>query len=160
MKKQRKAKASLRKKKRQRAKNKRLREKGISIPADYAENKNGEQDQEEAKPVKDSLHYSFKTASEDKFIVISFLKVNPITTDSILIKFPNKGNEISYYDKQLLKSYIDSNKTESISIIKVREHIGTEKDNQHRNKQVTPIRQNIADYFIELGIPSEKIRLK
>jgi hypothetical protein len=160
MKKQRKAKASLRKKKRQRAKNKRLREKGITNSSDYVETQEVEQKQEESKPTKDSVHYSFKTPSDDKFIIIKFFRINPTSTDSVSIRYPDKGSDISYYDKQILKSYLDSSNTKEISIVHVREHIGSTKNNQHQNKQVTPLKRRIGDYFIELGIPSEKIELK
>ncbi|MBP7810349.1 MAG: hypothetical protein KA163_13725 [Bacteroidia bacterium] len=155
-----KGKASLRKKKRQRAKNKRLREKGNVKQSDYVENNTQQQNQEDPTPIKDSLHYSFKTTAEDKFIIIKFFKISPAISDSILIRYPDKGQEITYYDKQIIKSYLDSNKTEEISIVNVKEHVGSETENVHRNKQITPLKQSIGNYFIELGIPPEKIRLK
>jgi len=75
--KQRKAKASLRKKKRQRAKNKRLREKGITVP---------DIDSEEQTVKKDTLKYRFKALSEDKYIIISFSRKNPNKTESIFVR--------------------------------------------------------------------------
>ena len=160
MKKQRKSRASARKKKRQRARNKRAREKGnvVSKP-NYSESNTQENKNEEPPAKKDSLKYSFTTVSEDKYIVIKFFKTDPPKVDSILIKYPDDGDEISAYDKQTLKNYVDSNKVEKIAFINLREHVGTKEEDKHKNKHITPIKRNILDYFIQLGVPREKIRV-
>ncbi len=161
MKKQRKSKASARKKKRQRAKNKRAREKGNAVSKpNYSEGKTEENKTEEPQAKKDSLKYSFTTQSEDKYIIIKFSKSDPEKKDSILIKYPEDGDEISAYDKQTLKNYVDSNKVKKIALINVREHVGTKEEDKHRNKHITPIKRTISDYFIQLGVPREKISFK
>ena len=160
MKKQRKAKATSRKKKRQRAKNKRLREKGIIVKqSDYADESKPTKN-EESKPTRDTTHYSFKTPQEDQYVIIRFSNINPDKTDSIFVRYNKKGDDVLDYDKQILKMYLDSNGVVKITLVRIKEHVGSAKDNEHRNKQVTPIKRNIANYFIELGIPPEKIQLK
>ena len=94
-----------------------------------------------------------------KKLVIKFSKADPEKKDSILIKYPEDGNEISAYDKQTLKNYIDSNKVK-IALINLREHIGTKEEDKYRNKHITPLKQNISNYFIQLGVPREKISFK
>ena len=149
-KKQRKARASLRKKKRQRAKNKRLREKGITIP---------DIDSEEATVKKDTLKYKFKALSEDRYVIISFNKKEPIKTDSIYVRYNADGDDVLDYDKQIIKAYLDSNKVENISLINVREHFGDAKEDQQENKHTSITKEHVAMYFMKLGIPREKIRL-
>ena len=150
MKKQRKARASLRKKKRQRAKNKRLREKGIVVPDNNSTTDAGET------PVKrDSLKYSFRTLQEDRYIIISFNKKEPVKTDSIFVRYNEDGDDVLDYDKQFIKTYLDSNKVENITLINVREHFGGKKEYQHTS--IT--KEHIAMYFMKLGIPREKIKL-
>lgn len=156
MKKQRKSKASARKKKRQRARNKREREKGRVIKKpNYSE---GSADEPQVK--KDSLHYSFASNAEDQYIIIKFNKIDPDKKDSVLIKYPDKGDEISNYDKQVLKNYVDSNKIEKIALINIREHIGTKEEDRYKNKHTSPVKRNLTNYFILLGIPPQKIICK
>jgi hypothetical protein len=157
MKKQRKARASLRKKKRQRAKNKRLSKKGnkASKPGyDY-------EDKDEPKTVKkDSLKYSFSSEVKEEYIVIRFTRKDKEKADSILVKYPENGNEISAYDKQLLKMYVDSNKVENIEQIKIREHTGSKEEDEHLGKHSSPVKRKLSEFFIELGIAQERIKLK
>jgi hypothetical protein len=97
MKKQRKANASVRKKKRQRARNKRLAKKGRPVPNDNSVSANDEQ------PVKkDSLKYRFAALSEDKYIIIRFDKKDPVKTDSIFVRYNEDGDDILAYDKQFI----------------------------------------------------------
>jgi hypothetical protein len=153
LKKQRKAKASLRKKKRQRAKNRRLREKGIAVP-DYNTPEPGET---VTKP--DSLKYRFKALQEDRYIIISFNKKDPDKTDSLFVRYNNDGDDILEYDKQFIKGYLDSNTTEKIVLINVREHFGDQKKDQQENKHTSITKEHIANYFMKLGIPRDKIKL-
>ena len=158
MKKQRKSKATARKKKRQRAKNKRLREKGkIVDKPNYSEGNNDDKDREEPPVKKDTTKYSFSSQEQDQYIIIKFFKIDPDKKDSILIKYPDKGDEISNYDKQTLKNYVDSNKVDRILL---REHIGSKEEDAHRNKHSSSIKRNFSNYFIQLGIPPEKISFK
>lgn len=148
--KQRKAKASLRKKKRQRAKNKRLREKGITVP---------DIDAEETSVKKDSLKYRFKALGEDRYIIISFNKKETPEPDSIFVRYNLDGDDVLEYDKQIIKNYLDSNKVETISLISVREHFGDAKEDQQENKHTSITKEHVAMYLMKLGIPRENIRL-
>jgi hypothetical protein len=157
MKKQRKARASLRKKKRQRAKNKRLSKKNNGTGRfDY-----NYEDKDEPKAVKrDSLKYSFDPEVKEQYIVICFTKKKNEKADSILVKYPENGNEIRAYDKQLLKMYVDSNKIENIELVKIREHTGSKEEDEHLEKHSSPIKRKLFEFFIELGIPKERIKIK
>jgi len=147
MKKQRKSKATARKKKRQCAKNKRLRKKGIDAP-----DNNSTADTDERSAKKDSLKYRFKALQEERYIIISFNKTNPDKTDSTFVRYNNDEDDVLEYDKQILKNYLDSNRVEEIKLINVREHFGDKKEDEHQNRY-------IANYFNKLGIPREKIKL-
>jgi hypothetical protein len=153
MKKQMKARSSLRKKKRQRAKNKRLREKGIAVP-DNNPIVSGET------PVKkDSLKYRFAALSEDRYIIISFDKKEPIKTDSIFVRYNNDEDDVLDYDKQIIRSYLDSNKVDNITLIKVREHFGDKKEDEQQNKHTSITKEHIAMFLMKFGIPRERIKL-
>lgn len=152
MKKQMKARSSLRKKKRQRAKNKRLREKGIAVPDNNSV-------AEEIPVKKDSLKYRFAALSEDKYIIISFDKKAPVKTDSIFVRYNYDEDDVLDYDKQIIKSYLDSNKADNITLIKVREHFGDRKEDQLENKHTSITKEHVAIFFMKLGIPREKIKL-
>ncbi len=154
MKKQRKAKASLRKKKRQRAKNKRLRKKGIVVPEN-----NYESDSNETTVKRDTLKYRFKTLGEDRYIIISFNKKEPLKTDSIFVRYNNDGDDVLDYDKQLIKIYLDSNRVENIMLINVREHFGDAKEDLAENKHTSITKEHVAMYLTKLGVPREKIKL-
>lgn len=150
MKKQRKSNASLRKKKRQRAKNKRLREKGIIVPENNS-------DEVTSKP--DSLKYSFSTIKEDRYVIISFDKKEPVKTDSIFVRYNSDGDDVLDHDKQFIKVYLDSNKIDNISLIKVREHFGDKEEDQNQNRHTSVTKEHIANFLMKLGVPREKIRL-
>ncbi len=152
MKKQRKANASLRKKKRQRAKNKRLREKGIIVP----ENSSTEDVQAQEKP--DSLKYKFKAQQEERYIIVSFSKSNPDKTDSVYVRYNAYEDDVLEYDKQLLKNYIDSNGVDKIQVINVREHIGDAEEDKKHNKHASTVKEHVAQYFVKLGITRERIK--
>lgn len=154
MKKQRKANASLRKKKRQRAKNKRLREKGIAVP----DINNTTTDGAEAPTKPDSLKYKFKALQEDRYVIISFNKANPTKTDSLFVRYNDDGDDILEYDKQIIKQYLDSNAVENIVLINVREHIGDKKEDEKHNKHASTVKEHVAQYFVRLGISREKIK--
>lgn len=154
MKKQRKAKAALRKKKRQRAKNKRLREKGIIVPEN-----NSTADAEQKFVKKDSLKYSYRAQQEDRYIIICFDKTNPLKTDSVFVRYNNDEDDVLDYDKQILKTYLDSNSVEKISLIRVREHFGDKKEDEQQNRHTSITKEHISNYFMKLGIPREKIKL-
>lgn len=153
MKKQMKTNASVRKKKRLRAKNKRLAKKG---KPPISEN-NSEQNEGTVK--KDSLKFKFKALQEDRYIIISFNKKDPIKTDSIFVRYNSDGDDVLDYDKQLIKNYLDSNAVEKITLINVREHFGDRKEDQLENKHTSITKEHVASYFMKLGITREKIKL-
>lgn len=109
---------------------------------------------------KDSLKYSFRSDAEDNYIVIRFARKDKDRTDSILVKYPEKGDEISVYEKQLLKMYVDSSKVENIEWIRIIEHSGSRSEDEHLEKHPTVVKRNLAEFFIGLGIPPERIRLR
>ena len=113
LKKQRKTKASTRKKKRQFAKNKRLRKKGINVP-----DNSSTVDADDTPVKKDSLKYRFTALQEERYIIISFNKTNPDKTDSAFVRYNSDEDDVLEYDKQILKKYLDSNAVEKISLIK------------------------------------------
>lgn len=153
MKKQRKSNASLRKKKRQRAKNKRLREKGINVP-----DINTTTDGQETTTKADSLKYRFKALQEDRYVIVSFNKKEPIKTDSVFLRYNSDEDDILEYDKQILKNYLDSNTVENIVLIHVREHIGDKQEDDKHNKHASTVKEHVAQYFVKLGIAREKIK--
>lgn len=154
MRKQRKANASIRKRKRQRAKNKRLAEKGI-----VRNDKNTTGIDAEEMPQKpDSLKYRFKALAEDRYVIISFNKKEPVKTDSIFIRYNADGDDILDYDKQIIKTYLDSNTVENIALINVREHYADRKEEEQRNRHASTVKEHVAQYFVKLGIAREKIK--
>lgn len=153
MKKQRKAKASLRKKKRQRAKNKRLREKGIAVP-----DINTTADTGETPEKADSLKYKFKALQEDQYIIISFNRKDPVKTDSLFVRYNADGDDMLEYDKQVIKNYLDSNTVEKIILINVREHVGDKEEDDRHNKHASTVKEHVAQYFVKIGIPRDKIK--
>lgn len=152
MKKQMKTNASVRKKKRLRAKNKRLAKKG---KPPISENSS---EQNEGAVKKDSLKYKFKALQEDRYIIISFNKKDSIKTDSIFVRYNTDEDDVLEYDKQLLKNYVDSNSIEKIVLINVREHIGDKKEDDKHNKHASTVKEHVAQYFVKLGIAREKIK--
>ncbi len=154
MKKQRKANASLRKKKRQRRKNKRLAKKGISIKENNTTADSGEMPQR-----LDSLKYRFTVLKEERYIIISFEKKDPVKTDSLFVRYNSDEDDVLDYDKQFIKMYLDSNKVETITLIKVREHFGDKEEDQRQNKHTSVTKEHIASFLMKLGVPREKIRL-
>lgn len=153
LKKQRKAKASLRKKKRQRAKNKRLREKGIAVP-----DINTTADAGETAEKADSLKYKFKALQEDKYIIISFNRKDLVKTDSLFVRYNADGDDMLEYDKQVIKNYLDSTTVEKIILINVREHVGDKKEDDKHNKHASTVKEHVAQYFVQIGIPRDKIK--
>lgn len=154
MKAARKARVSLRKKKRQRAKNKRLSKKGKAKYNNYDVS-----DPEEQQVKKDSLKYRFAALQEDRYIIISFNKTEPVKTDSIFVRYNADGDDVLDYDKQLIKNYLDSNKTETISMIHVREHFGDKKEDEQQNRHTSIAKEHVVMFFMKLGIPREKIKV-
>ncbi len=154
MKKQRKSKSTARKKKRQRAKNKKLREKGIVVP-----DNNSTADTDEAPVKKDTLKYRFMALQEERYIIISFNKTDPYKTDSAFVRYNTDEDDVLEYDKQILKNYLDSNTVDKISLVNVREHFGDKKADEHQNRHTSITKEHIANYFMKLGVPREKIRL-
>lgn len=153
MKAQRKARASMRKKKRMRAKNKRLSKKGRER---YEDNVVKEQEERTQKP--DSLKYRFKAQQEDRYILVSFTKKGTATADSVFVRYNEDGDDVLEYDKQLLKAYIDSNKVETIDIINVREHVGDKEEDKRHNKHSSVVKEHVAQFFVRLGVLREKIK--
>lgn len=108
---------------------------------------------------RDSLKYSFRTLQEDRYIIISFNKKEPVRTDSIFVRYNEDGDDILNYDKQFIKTYLDSNSVEGISLINVREHFGDKKEDQLENKHTSITMEHIANFLMKLGVPRDKIKL-
>ena len=87
-----------------------------------------------------------------------FVKTNPDGQDSLLVKYPDNSNEYSSYEKQIIRNYLDSYEAERISTIIILEHFGTKEENEYKNKHTSPVKRNLKNYLIQLGIPPEKIR--
>lgn len=154
MKAARKARVSMRKKKRQRAKNRRLSKKGKPI-----KNYNENSEAEETVIKKDSLKYRFSALQEDRYIIISFNKKEPVKTDSIFVRYNSDGDDVLEYDKQFIKNYLDSNKVETISMIHVREHFGDKKENEMQNRHTSVTKEHVIMFLQKLGVPREKIKV-
>ena len=153
MKAQRKARVSLRKKKRQRAKNKRLSKKGRGKSVESTIAVSDEQ------PVKkDSLKYQFAALKEDRYIIISFNKTEPAKTDSVFVRYNSDEDDVLDYDKQLLKNYLDSNGVDKINLIRIYEHAGDKEEDKKMNRHASTVKERVAQYFVKLGIVREKIK--
>lgn len=128
--------------------------------ADYVAKSSGKPDVEESAPdhaKRDSTRTTYSIKGDDNYIILVFKEAHPPGKDSLLLKHPGKGDEISEYEKARLKSYLQENKPRANCTVIVKEFIEySHPELSGSNK----IKENIILYLESLGIKRKQIKFK
>lgn len=112
---------------------------------------------EEPAVKKDSLKYTFATKGDENFLILVFKEAHPPGQDSLLIKYPEKGEEISEYEKARIKNYLIENEITSGDKVIIKEQ---KEYSQPELSGSNKVKDKLAEFLRSLGIAPKQIRFK
>lgn len=106
---------------------------------------------------KDTIINTFSPNGYQNYLILVFKEAHPPGKDSLLIKYPEKGDVISDYEKARIKNYLSENKISSGDKIIVKEY------KEYTNPELgekNNVKNKLAEFLESLGISLKQIRFK
>lgn len=151
--------AKVRKKKRESKRRKDAKPDAIKRADKNYSNEDLAKEEKQTQPVekRDSIKTVYSNRGDENYLILVFIEAHPPGKDSLLIKYPETGDEVSDYEKQRIKSYLDENKSRLNDKLVIKEYIEYSQPERRGNNSV---KTKLIQFLEVLGINPKSIQFK